>query len=277
MPVRTFKRALVTGASTGIGESIARDLALRGAHLVLVARSRDKLEALAGELRESGQGEVEVLPADLTDRGDLDVVAGRLRRGDAPVDLLVNNAGVGQVGAFADLDPEGAERQVRLNAIAPLHLTHALLTRIREQGGGILNVSSIAASQPVPSMATYAATKAFLSSWSQALREELRDAPVHVTLLAPGFTRTPFVDAVEAGGEASWIPGRLWDEPLEVARAGLDGVARNRALVVPGVVYRAGVAAADVAPSALTRRIVGTATRIMQRGRRPTAGGGDGH
>jgi uncharacterized protein len=277
MPVRTFKRALVTGASTGIGEAIARDLASRGAHLVLVARSRDKLEALASELRDSGPAEVEVLPADLTDREDLDRVAARLRRGDAPVDLLVNNAGVGQVGAFVDLDPEVADRQIRLNAIAPLHLAHALLTRVREQGGGILNVSSIAASQPVPTMATYAATKAFLSSWSQALREELRDDPVHVTLLAPGFTRTPFVDAAEAGSEARWIPGPLWDDPLEVARAGLDGVARDRALVVPGVVYRASVAASDVTPTALTRRIVGTATRLMGRGRGPTAGGGDGH
>jgi uncharacterized protein len=193
------------------------------------------------------------------------------------VDLLINNAGVGQVGAFADLDPEGADRQIRLNAMAPLHLAHALLTRIRDTGGGILNVSSIAASQPVPMMATYAATKAFLSSWSQALREELREAPVHVTVLAPGFTRTPFVDAAEAGGEARWIPGPLWDDPLEVARAGLDGVARDRALVVPGMVYRATVAASDVTPTAVTRRIVGTATRLMGRGRGSTAEGDGGH
>lgn len=271
MAIRTFRRALVTGASSGIGEAAARQLAGCGAHVVLVARSRDRLDALAAELRRSSQVEVEALAADLTEHAGLEAVVSRLRRSDAPVDLLVNNAGAGQVGAFADLDIEAAERQIRLNTIAPLRLTHALLARIRDMGGGVLNVSSIAATQPVPSMATYAATKAFMSSWSQALREELRDAPVNVTVLAPGFTRTPFVDAAEAGHEASWIPAPLWDDPAAVARLGLDGVARDRALVVPGLVYRTGVAVSDITPTALSRRVVGTTTRFMGRVRRTSA------
>ena len=267
MPVRTFKRALVTGASSGIGEAIARDLSTRGAHVVLVARSHDRLESLAAELRRSSQVEVEVLRADLTDETDLEAVSSRLRRNDAPVDLLVNNAGVGQVGPFAELDVDVAERQVRLNALAPMRLTHAVLPRLRQHGGGVLNVSSMAGGQPMPRMATYGATKAFLSSLTQALREELRGTDVHVTLLAPGFVRTPFVGAADADHEASRLPGVLWEDPLTVARAGLDGVARDRAVVVPGAINRAGFTLSDVSPSLMSRRVVGVATRLLGRGR----------
>ena len=267
MAIRTFSRALVTGASTGIGEAMARDLADRGAHVVLVARRRDILEDLAGQLRRSGQVEVEVLPADLTDGADLGRVAARLRRSDAPVDLLVNNAGVGQVGDFADLDIDVAERQVRLNTLAPLRLTHALLPRLRQHGGGVLNVGSMAGAQPMPRMATYGATKAMLASFTQALREEVHGSGVHVTLLAPGFVRTPFVGAAEADHEAARIPGLLWEDALTVARAGLDGVARNRAVVVPGAVNRAGLTVSDITPSTVTRRVVGVTTRLLGRGR----------
>lgn len=263
---RTFRRALVTGASSGIGQAMAHELAARGVHVVLVARSRDRLEDLAVELRRHAGVEIEALPADLTAQEGLDVVEDRLRRTDAPVDLLVNNAGVGQVGPFADLDVDVAERQVRLNALAPVRLGHAILSRLPALGGGgILNVSSIAASQPVPSMATYAATKAFLTSWSESLHEELRGSPIHVTALAPGFTRTGFVDSADAHGEASMIPGFIWSTPAAVARAGLDGVAGNRALVVPGPLYRAGVTVSDLTPSAVTRRVVGFTMRQVRR------------
>jgi uncharacterized protein len=256
----------VTGASSGIGEAMAHELAQRGSHVVLVARSREKLESLAADLRGHPGVEIEVLPADLTDGDDLAGVEERLRRTDAPVDLLVNNAGVGQVGAFADLDVDGAASQVQLNVLAPIRLAHAALSRLRAiRGGGILNVSSIAATQPVPSMATYAGTKAFLTSWSEALHEELRGTGVHITALAPGFTRTGFVESAEAHGEASRIPGFIWSSATSVARVGLDGVTNNRSLVVPGPLYRAGVTVADLAPTTVTRRVLGFAMRQVRR------------
>ena len=260
-----FHRALVTGASSGIGEQFARLLAARGIATVLVARSADRLGEIAAELRTdhggTAGGDVEVLAADLLDADDLERVADRLRRDDAPVDLLVNNAGAGQVGQFADLDVDDAEMGVRLNAIVPLRLAHAALPGLRARGGAILNVASVASFQPVPSMATYAATKAFLSSWSQALHEELRDSGVTVTALAPGFTRSGFVEAADAEEVAAKIPGFVWDSPEQVAAAGLAGVEKGRAVVVPSLLYRVGVTASSLAPTSLVRRVVGEVTR----------------
>jgi short-subunit dehydrogenase len=259
-----FVRALVTGASSGIGEELARQLAGRGTHLVLVARSADKLSALADELRTGHGIDVELLTADLTDEDDLRLVEDRLRRSASPVDLLVNNAGVGQVGEFADLDVDGATRQVALNVVAPLRLTHAALPGLRERDGAVLNVSSIAANQPVPRMATYAATKAFLTSWSEALREELRGTGVHVTVLAPGFTRTAFIDAADAGAEASRIPSFIWSTAEEVARAGIEGVLKGRTVVTPGPLYALGAGVSQLTPTPLVRRVVGEVTRRMR-------------
>jgi uncharacterized protein len=263
MTERTFSRALVTGASSGIGEALARELAARRVDLVLVARSADRLSALAGELGSEHGVDVELLPADLTDDEQLTTVEDRLRGAAAPIDLLVNNAGVGQVGDFADLDVAGAQQQVELNIIAPLRLTHAALPGLRERRGAVLNVSSIGANQPVPRMATYAATKAFLTSWSEALFEELRGSGVHVTVLAPGFTRTNFVDAADAGSEASRIPSFIWSDPTDVARAGLHGVARGRAVVTPGPLYALGAGVSSVTPSPVSRRVIGEFIRRM--------------
>jgi uncharacterized protein len=264
MNALTFTRALVTGASSGIGESLARELAARGTDLVLVARSADKLAALADDLGGADGVAVELLPADLTDRDGLAAVEDRLQQVDAPIDLLVNNAGVGQVGEFAELDVDGAEQQVALNVIAPLRLAHAILPGLRERGGGILNVSSIGANQPVPRMATYAATKAFLTSWSEAVHEELRGSGVHVTVLAPGFTRTNFVDAADADTEASRIPSFVWADPVKVAHAGLEGVAHGRAVVTPGPLYAVTAGVSTVTPSTLSRRIIGEVVRRMR-------------
>jgi uncharacterized protein len=263
MSVRRFTRALVTGASGGIGEALARELATREVDLVLVARSADRLAALAQELRDRDGIEAEVLSADLTDEAALTRVEDRLRCVDAPIDLLVNNAGVGQVGDFADLDIERAQQVIELNVLAPVRLTHAALPGLRERAGGVLNVSSIGANQPVPRMATYAATKAFLTSWSESLHEELRGSGVHVTVLAPGFTRTNFVEAADADTPASRIPSFIWSDPLDVARAGLDGVARGRAVVTPGPLYAFGANVSSVTPSAVSRRVIGEVVRRM--------------
>lgn len=263
MPRRRFARALVTGASSGIGLELATELARRSTDLVLVARSRDALGTLAEELRVAHQVDVEVLPCDLTDVSARASVEERLRDRDRPVDLLVNNAGVGQVGAFADLDVDTAERIVTLNVIAPLRLVHAALGVLADQRGAVLNVSSIGGNQPVPQMATYAATKAFLTSWGESLHEELRRRGVTVTTLAPGFTRTNFVAGADADAQASVLPAFLWADAADVARAGLDAVAAGRAVVTPGMLNRAGAAVSAVTPTGVSRRVIGEVMRRL--------------
>lgn len=255
--MQRFSRALVTGASTGIGAAIASDLAGRGVDLVLVARSRDRLEALAEQLRGANRIGVEVLSADLTDPDQRRLVEDRLRADDAPVDLLVNNAGFGHAGPFLDSTPDRSAGEIELNAVALTRLTHAVLPRlVAERRGGVLNVSSVGAFQPVPQMAVYAATKAYVSSFSEALHEELRGTGVTVTALCPGFTRSDFVDAAGAHDEAARIPGFLWQEVEPVARAGVEGVSRGRAVVVSGSVNQLTTGLSSVTPSVLSRRIV---------------------
>jgi uncharacterized protein len=261
VPRRRFARALVTGASSGIGLELATELARRSTDLVLVARSRDTLETLAEELRVSHDVDVEVLPCDLTDATARGTVEERLRDRDRPVDLLVNNAGVGQVGSFADLDIEVAERIVALNIVAPLRLVHAALPVLTEHGGAVLNVSSMGGNQPVPQMATYAATKSFLTDWGQSLHEELRRQGVTVTTLAPGFTRTNFVAGADADEQAKVLPGFLWADAASVARAGVDAVAAGRAAITPGVINRTGAALSAVTPTGVSRRVIGEVMR----------------
>lgn len=251
-----WERALVTGASAGLGREFATQLAADGSDLVLVARSGPVLEQLASELRDAHGVEVEVLVADLVDRAALAGVEDRLASPQAPVDLLVNNAGYGSVGRLLDQDLDGQAAMVDLNATALLRLTHVAATRMAAAGrGGILNVSSLSSFQPIPSMATYAATKAFVSSLTEALHEELLGTGVHVTTLSPGFTRTSFAAAAGAEEQASSIPSMLWMEPGPVCAAGLAGVARNRAVVVPGVANRSVSTFMNSVPGMLKRKL----------------------
>lgn len=253
--------ALVTGASSGIGRAIALRLAAEGSDLVLVARRRDLLGALADELRAANGVRVDVLVADLTDRAELAAVEDRLRD-DPPVDLVVNNAGLGAQGRFAEIGLDWQERQIRLNVLAPVRLTHAALEGMLRRGeGGVLNVSSIAGTQPLPNVATYSATKAYLTSFSHSLHEEVRRSGVSVTALLPGFTRTEFHDA--AGMGRSIVPGPAWMSADVVAAAGLRAVARGRAQCVPGTGYRILSGLSRVTPWALSRRVVGS---LMARG-----------
>jgi len=252
---------MVTGASSGIGRAIAVRLAAEGSALVLVARRGDILETLADELRTTSHAPVEVLVADLTDAVELARVEGRLRA-DPPVDLLVNNAGLGAQGRFAEIGLEWQERQILLNVLAPVRLTHvALEGMLSRKRGGVLNVSSIAGTQPLPNVATYAATKAYLSSFSHSLHEEVRPSGVAVTALLPGFTRTEFHDT--AGMSRSIVPGAAWMSADVVAAAGLRAVARGRAQCVPGLGYRVLSGISRVTPWSLSRRVVGS---IMARG-----------
>ena len=257
-----WTRALVTGASSGIGRELTRLLADDGIDLVLVARSADRLETDAADLRQIHGVDVEVLPADLTDADDLARVEARLAATATPVDLLVNNAGFGTFGRFAELDVDGEEAEVRLNVVAVVRLSHAAARTMRSRRhGGILTVSSLAAFQPDPYMATYGATKAFVSSFGEALHEELRGDGIHVTVVCPGFTRTDFQRNADVEDRASAVPGPLWMEPEDVARAALAGIDANRAVVVPGRVYQAVSMASRSVPSVLGRKAVAMAMR----------------
>ncbi|MDP9405891.1 MAG: SDR family oxidoreductase, partial [Actinomycetota bacterium] len=252
--------ALVTGASSGIGETFARHLARDGSDLVLVARRRSRLETIADELRHEHAVAVEVLDADLTDPDGVERVARRLRDATPPVDLLVNNAGFGSHGPFADTDAAREADEVRLNVIAVQQLAHAALAGMRaRRRGAILNVSSMAGFQPQPYAATYGATKAFVTSFSEALHAELAGSGVTVTALCPGFTRSDFAE--NAGVSESVVPAPLWLSADTVVDAGLRGLRRGRAVVVPGVGYQLTAAVSRVTPHAVTLPVVASVFR----------------
>ena len=243
--------ALVTGASSGIGDAFARQLAARGHDLIVVARNQARLEALAKELGEAHDVDVEVLAADLTDEAALADVAARA----AGVDTLINNAGYGTFGSFHELALAPELDMIQLNIAALVKLTHvALAPMVERGGGGILNVSSMAAFAPSATFATYAATKAFVTSFSQAVREEVRGTGVNVCVLMPGLTRTEFQDRAGVTGESK-MPEQMWQTADEVARAGLDGLDGGRATVVPGALNKATAAITGLTPDRVTRRI----------------------
>ncbi|MCZ7534911.1 MAG: SDR family oxidoreductase [Acidimicrobiia bacterium] len=246
--------ALVTGASAGIGEAIARRLAADGHDLVVVARSADRLAVLAKDLEAEHGGDVEVLVADLTDGEQLARVEARLGDPDRPIDLLVNNAGYGTVGTFVEMPADREENEIALNVVALMRLTHAALGPMKERKrGAILNVSSLAGQQPTPGMATYGATKAFVTSFTMAVREEVRGSGIRITVLAPGFTNTEF--QARAGVDEIGVPGILLQSPDEVAKAGLDALTKDNAIVVSGWLNWAAATATKVVPTSVVRRV----------------------
>ncbi len=261
MPTSTgWRTALVTGASSGIGREIALQVAERGADVVVVARREDELRALAGEIRSRHGRTVEVLPADLTERADLSAVERRVADEDRPVDLVVNNAGVGSSGVFHELSVDRADAQVRLNVLAVMRLSHAALAAmVPRRRGGLLNVSSLSGFQPLPRIATYSAGKAFVTTFSEALHEEARPHGVHVTVLCPGFTRTRFQGS--AGADRSAIPDFAWLSASAVARAGLDAVTHNDALCIPALGYRALAVGGRLLPRGALRRATAFVTQ----------------
>jgi short-subunit dehydrogenase len=252
LPSRTMPTALVTGASSGIGLAFARALAAKGHDLVVVARSEDKLKELASELRV----DVEVLPADLTDADQLARVEARCQDASQPIDLLVNNAGAGTYGPFAEAELATLEREVQLDVIAPMRLTHAALPGMLARGsGGIVNVASIAAFQAGPLNAVYSASKGFVLSFTEAVHEEVRKSGVHVTVVCPGATRTEFQ---QRGGFAGGkMPDFLWDDAESVVEQALKALARNQAVCVPGVLNKMSAVTSQVAPRSVARKISG--------------------
>lgn len=259
-----IRRALVTGASAGLGAEFARQLAARGTDLVLVARREDRLRQLADDLAEAHGVEVEVLAADLVQADDVEQVAKRLTAVSGPVDLLVNNAGFGMYGEFARLDGDRQLQMLQLNAAVLTRLTHAIVPQLRAAGaGGVVNVASTAAFQPDPYGAVYGATKAYVLSLSQALHEELARDGVRVLALCPGFTRTEFQDI--AGVNQAAMPSAGVMEAGPVVRAALADFTRGRAVCLPGTVNKITGHGASMMPTVVSRRLSKAVHRRFQR------------
>jgi short-subunit dehydrogenase len=241
-------RALITGASSGIGEAFARRLAADGFDLALAARREDRLRALAAELSAAHGVEAEALPADLSKDEDVARV-GRYIEAHPDLTLLINNAGFGTRGYFADVELERQLAMIRVHVIASVSLARfALPAMIRRGGGAIINVSSVAAFFPSAGGANYSATKIYLNNFSEALAAELDGTGVRVQALCPGFTYSEFHDTPEYGDfDRKDIPDALWMSAEQVVDESLAALLGNRVIVVPGRQYR-GITAAASSP-----------------------------
>ncbi len=237
--------AMITGPTAGIGQAFAHQLARRGHDLVLVARDRERLDAVAAELTRTYGVQVEVLPADLVDRDQLAAVEARLADRDRPVDLLVNNAGFGLKGRFLDNDVDAEAAMLDVLVTAVLRLSHAALGGMAERGrGGVINVSSVAAFLP---RGTYAAAKAWVNSFSEWAANEYRPQGVTVMSLCPGFTRTEFHERMDVGRDSA--PGFMWLDPDFLVTRALQDFDRGRSFSVPGAQYKAVVALTRLVPN----------------------------
>ncbi|HEU4704561.1 MAG TPA: SDR family oxidoreductase [Sphingomicrobium sp.] len=243
--------ALVTGASAGLGVEFARALAKRGRRLVLAARRKDRLEALAAEL-----GNARAVAVDLAEAGSVDRLMSDIEAAGERVELLVNNAGFGLKGRFAELDPGRQREMIAVNVASLTELCRAVAPgMIERKSGAILNVASTAAFQPGPGMAVYFATKAYVLSLTEALHEELAPHGIQVSALCPGPTRTEFGAVAGFGEKGSF--DRLAADSASVVSAGLDGLDSNRAVVVPGWINKVGAASTRFVPRPWVRKIAG--------------------
>lgn len=258
-------RILITGASSGIGEALARLGARRKHDLVLVARREEVLDKLAAELTHENGISVEVIAVDLTDEKGCARVTSRLSRGD--IDVLINNAGFGSSGPFCELDIENEINEIDLNIGALVTLTHAAVVPMVEKGyGTIVNVSSIASYQPMTGNAVYGATKAFVTSFSHALREELSESGVNVMIVCPGLTVSEFHERskwYDSTKDESY-PSILWQSSAEVAQATFRGIDHQHGVVIPGITNKVLAAISSSLPGSVTRKV----TAIVAKGRR---------
>ncbi len=255
--------ALITGASSGLGAEFARQLAPYARRLVLVARRNDRLEELAEGLRGIHPAlEVRVYCADLAVAEQREELVAWLGRESIGVNFLINNAGVGDHGRFDSSEWERVCAMLDVNIVALTHLTHLLAPTLRRSGrAAVLNVSSVAGFFPLPQMAVYAATKAYVTSFSEALRMELRPAGISVTALCPGPVPTEFFDVATRKGDSEQAShfetfSAVVVSPQEAVLAGLRAVVHDRARVVPGPLLAAAVAIALVVPFFITRRLL---------------------
>lgn len=248
---------LVTGASSGIGEALARKFADRGHHLIISARREERLRALAEELGK--KVDVRIIVADLGRHDGVDLLMQQLADLDVEVEMLVNNAGVASSGDFSDLSGNEIDDLIALNVKTLTRLTHALLPGMLDRRQGrILNVASVAAFQPVPSMTLYAASKAFVLSFTEALSEELRGSGVTITALCPGLTRTEMIDSFPGTNDMASL---MMASAESVASAGYDAMMRAEVIRIPGMTNLAAVAWSKYQPRWLIRSLGGILSR----------------
>ena len=247
----------MTGASSGIGADMARELAARGHDLALVARREDRMRELAEELAERHAVRAETFGCDIAEPEGRARLIGEVAERGLTVEILINNAGFGSGGAFHALDGEGETGMVRTNVEAVVALTSAWLPgMVERRRGAVLNLASLIAFQPVPFQATYGATKAFVLSFTQAVHEEVRGTGVTITALCPGPVRTEFGESGGFGGADDRIPSFMWLDSETVARAGIEGLEKGDRVVVPGVVNRLGALSGHYMPRALLLPLV---------------------
>lgn len=243
------RTAVVTGASSGIGAMIARELCRRGHHVTLVARSADKLKALATELVDA-----DVIAMDLADRASRATLPELVSKKGRVVDILVNNAGLSTLGAVSKSDPTAEMNMIEVDVVAVADLCSRVLPGMVERDrGAILNVASTAAFQPLPGQAGYGAGKAFVLSYTQSLAGELRGTGVTATTLCPGPVHTGFGERAgfsKEDAEAA-LPSVMWVSAEDVAKSAVEGMAKGRLVVIPGKVNRVAAALSQVTPRTL--------------------------
>src|ERR1700761_278375 len=256
--------AIVTGASSGIGKQLAVILARRGYQVVLVARSADRLAELAAELGP----QTHPLPADLSDRSARAELPDRVAQLGLTTDILINNAGLSTLGLVANSVPEQEVNLVEVDVAAVVDLCSRFLPGMVERGrGAVLNVASLAAFGPLPGQAAYGAAKAFVLSYTHSLRGELRGTGVSATALCPGPVDTGFGEAAgfSKGEREAVLPRVMWKSAEEVARAGIDGLAAGKAVVIPGRVNRVASALFRIAPPELLLPVLARSHPAMKR------------
>lgn len=257
---------VVTGASSGIGEALAKNFANGGHDLVLVARNEQKLQSLAALLEAATGVKIRVEPADLSRRGAAKKLAARLTEQGIETGTLVNCAGVLEHGRFVEMQASTHQSLIDLNISGLTEmLGHFLPPMVKRGKGRILNVASIAAFQPVPSLATYAATKAYVLSLTESLAEELAGTGVSVTALCPGITATSMVANAQQKSGGLSIPGFLMGDVEDVARQGYKACLKGDVICIPGAINRAATLTSRATPKWLLRRISGAMGRSTLR------------
>jgi hypothetical protein len=245
------RTCLVTGASSGIGIELATQLAERGYGVTVVARRQERLQSLADDLAGRTGVRTEVIAADLTDETARTAIADTLAERGLTVDVLVNNAGLTTMGPVASSDAAAELRMIRTDVEAVVHLCSLFVPGlVGRRQGAVLNVASTAAFQPLPGQAGYAASKAFVLSYTRALAQELRGTGVTATALCPGPVETEFAEVGGLDGEQAGqaLPKMMWVSAADVARAALDGMSKGRDVVIPGVANRVGASLAHLTP-----------------------------
>lgn len=231
----SYRTALITGASSGIGECFAHQLAAAGTDLVLVARSQDKLEQLAVDLQRAHHRRVEVIALDLAEPGAAARLAAEVQQRGLEVDLLINNAGFGSASHFHVQVPERDQRMIALNVAAVVDLTHAFLpAMLKQHRGGVINLASMAAFQPTPYMTVYGATKAFVLSFTEGLWAEYRNSGLRFLAVCPGPVDTPFFEATGNTKLRGTVPPQLLMHVEDVVGQSLRALANGKSVLVPG-------------------------------------------